>query len=448
MTTATTTASPKTTTGHTVTPDRKRLFLIGLFAVTTAGISFSLRGSIAGDIQNVFFNPIDPINSATMIGNALGIAFLGFAITIFFGSPLIDWLGMGRVLTLSMCSFATGTLLTIFADSIADGAGVYRVVWFGMLFSGIGWGSMETVINPLTTTLYPEDKVHKLNVMHAWWPAGIIMGGLLGLFIGQIGMSWRIKFAVVLVPALCTLVMLIGSRFPKTERAAAGIPAKEMWKQAARPGFLLWFGCMFLTAASELAPGQWVDLALTRTVGMKGIWLLIYVSGLMFLLRQFSGPIVHKLSPVGMLWFSCLFASLGLLALSVANSPVMGILAATVWGVGVCFMWPTMLAAASERYPRGGALIMGLIGTAGSLSIYFVLPQMGKIFDNAKVAAAGGEEAFKALSGDALNQVLVQASAASFRTVAILPAVLLLVFGAIWLRDRSKGGYKPEKILG
>jgi MFS family permease len=437
--------APNTSVEHSAA-NRYKLFLIGLFAVTTAGISFSLRGSIAGDIQTQLFDPIDPINSATMIGSALGVAFLGFAITIFLGSPLIDWLGMGRVLLLSMTSFVSGTLLTIFSDSIAHGPGVYRVVWFGMLLSGMGWGSMETVINPLTTTLYPEDKVHKLNVMHAWWPAGIIMGGLIGIAIGQLGMSWRLKSAVALIPACITLFMLIGSRFPKTERAAAGIPAKDMWREALRPGFLVWFACMFLTAASELAPGQWVDMALSRTVGMKGIWLLIYVSGLMFLLRQFSGPLVHKISPVALLWFSALFASLGLLALSVANSPIMGILAATVWGVGVCFMWPTMLATASDRYPRGGALIMGLIGTAGSLSIYFVLPQMGKIFDHAKVAAAGGEEAFKQLSGDALNQVLAQASAASFRTVAILPAILLVVFGAIWFRDRSQGGYKSGKL--
>jgi hypothetical protein len=219
-----------------------------------------------------------------------------------------------------------------------------------------------------------------------------------------------------------------------------------MFKEAFRPAFLIWFFAMFLTAASELAPGQWVDMALTRTVHMQGIWLLIYVSGIMFVMRHFAGTMVHKLSSVGLLWVSCLLASLGLLALSVANSPVMGFLAATVWGVGVCYMWPTMLAAASERFPRGGAFLMGLIGFAGCLSIYFVLPQMGAIFDSAKIKAAGGEEAFKLLTGDALNDVLVQASTASFRIVAILPAVLLLVFGAVWLNDRSKGGFKPERL--
>jgi MFS family permease len=426
--------------------DTRKLFLICVLSCTTNSISFGLRTSIASDIQVTLFDPIDPIHSASMLGSALGIAFLGFAFTVAFGSSLLDFLGMRRILTLSSLSFIVGTLLTIFADSIAHGAGVYNVVWLGMLLSGVGWGCSEAVINPLTTTLYPDDKTHRLNALHAWWPGGIIIGGLIGLAIGAFDMSWRLKFAVVLIPSVTVLVMLLGSKFPKTERAAAGIPAREMFREAFRPSFLIWFFAMFLTAAAELAPGQWVDMALTRTVHMKGIWLLIYVSGLMFVMRHFAGTVVHKLSSVGLLWCSCLLASLGLLALSVANSPVMGFLAATVWGVGVCYMWPTMLAAASERFPRGGAFLMGLVGFAGCLSIYFVLPLMGGIFDAAKIAAAGGEEAFKQLSGDALNDVLVRASTASFRVVAVMPALLLFVFGAVWLSDRAKGGFKPEKL--
>src|SRR5204862_4389128 len=111
-----------------------------------------------------------------------------------------------------------------------------------------------------------------------------------------------------------------------------------------------------------------------------------------------------------------------LVALSIANSPVTGLLAATLWGAGVCYMWPTMLATASERFPRGGALLMGLMGTAGTLSIQFVLPIMGAIYDRTKISAAGGEEAFNALpsGSDQLNRVLSIAAQTSFRAVAIL----------------------------
>jgi hypothetical protein len=125
----------------------------------------------------------------------------------------------------------------------------------------------------------------------------------------------------------------------------------------------------------------------------------------------------------------------------------MGLLAATLWGTGVCYMWPTMLATASERFPRGGALLMGLMGTAGTLSIQFVLPIMGTIYDRKKIEVAGGEAAFNALQpGPTVEHILGVAAQASFRAVAILPAILLIVFGAIWLYDRSRGGFKPKKI--
>jgi len=220
-----------------------------------------------------------------------------------------------------------------------------------------------------------------------------------------------------------------------------------MFRELRSPLFFVLFCSMFLTAASELAPGQWVDLALSRTVHMPGILLLVYVSGLMFVMRHFAGALGRMLSPIGVLWVSCLLASIGLFALSFANSPVTGLLAATVWGTGVCYMWPTMLATASERFPRGGALLMGLMGTAGTLSIQFVLPIMGSIFDHKKVEAAGGDAAFQALQrGAELDRVLGLAAQLSFRYVAVLPAILLLVFGAIWLYDRSKGGFKPERL--
>jgi len=427
--------------------NKRRLFLICLVTITTTSMSFVLRSSIAQDIQTHLFDPIDPLHSASLVGSALGVAFLGFAITVAVGSPLIDAVGMRTVLLLCGLGFISGTLLTIFADRISSGAGVYRIVWIGMLLSGIGWGSSEAVINPLTTTLYPDDKTHKLNVLHAWWPAGIIIGGLAGLAIGALNLDWRFKLAIVVLPATTLIVLLLTSgKFPKTERAAAGISAGEMFRACMTPAFILWFFSMFLTSAAELAPGQWVDMALTRTVGMSGIWLLVYVSGLMFVMRHFAGTMVHRLSSVGLLWVSCLLAATGLVALSVANSPVTGFLAATIWGTGVCYMWPTMLATASERFPRSGALGMGLIGTAGSLSTYFLLPQMGKIFDTAKIEAAGGEAAFTALSGDALTAVLARASTVSFRIVAFMPAVLLVVFGLVWLNDRRKGGFKPERI--
>jgi MFS family permease len=428
--------------------NKTRLFWVSVLALFTAGLAASLRANVAADLQKAFLDPINPAHAVEMIGDILGLAFLGFAFTIAIGSPLLDKIGMAVMLPLSGVAFVCGTLLFVFADQLAGGAAIYHVLQAAAVVTGIGWGLVETVINPLTATLYPDEKTARLNELHAWWPGGLIAGGLLGYLLGH-SVSWQMKLGMILIPAVLVVVLCIGVKFPPTERAASGVSMGRMFKELLNPMFLVLFCSMFLTAASELAPGQWVDLALTRTIHMQGILLLVYVSGIMFVARHFAGPLVHKLSPIGLLWCSCLLAALGLVALSMADSPLLGILAATVWGCGVCFMWPTMLATASERFPHGGALLMGLMGTAGTLSIRFVLPKMGAIFDAKKIELAGGEQAFKALEaagGDRLNTILGAASQASFRAVAILPAILLVVFGAIWLYDRSKGGYKAVKI--
>ena len=305
---------------------------------------------------------------------------------------------------------------------------------------------VETVINPLTATLYSEEKTTRLNHLHAWWPGGLIIGGLLGVAMSGIHLGWQTKLVCSMIPAMAVVLLCIGVKFPPTERVAAGVSVSDMFRELAQPMFLLLFCPMFLPAASELAPGQWVDLALSRTVHMPSILLLVYVSGIMFVARHFTGPLVRRLSSIGLLWISCLLASLGLVALSFANSPVTGMLAAAVWGCGVCFMWPTMLANASERFPRGGALLMGLMGTAWTLSISLVLPAMGRIFDNKGWSWQAGQRLYNRLSGADLDRVKGIAAQTSFERVAILPALLLFVFGAIWLYDRSKGLFRAKKI--
>jgi fucose permease len=421
-----------------------RIFFLSSAAIFTAGLSFSLRGAIASGIESEVLSAIDPANSGRLTGQVLGIAFTGFALTLFLGSVFLERLGMGRALVLASLCFVGGTLLAVLSD--AFGADAYTMLWAGYLLSGLGWGFVEAATNPLVAALYPDDKTHRLNVLHAWWPAGVMLGGIIGALFADLG--WRLQFSIVVLPAAATGLLCLGLRFPPTERAAQGVSWSEMWSEIPRrPMFVVWWLCMLLTAASELAPGQWIDFTLTRTVGMRGIWLLVYVSSMMFVFRHFAGPVVHRLgSPVALLTVSVALAALGLLLLPRASSPLTGLMAATVWGLGVCFLWPTMLANVSERYPRGGELFIGLMGVAGALAIQFVLPALGAIFDRAKVELAGSEAAFASLGDEQLQDVLRRAAQVSFETNAILPAILVVVFGIIWIYDRRHGGYQPSRL--
>ncbi len=414
-------------------------------SIFTIGLGFAVRANIAPNLQGEIYDKIDLARSAAMVGEALGVTFTGFALTLLFGSALVDLIGMKRMLLLSALGYVVGSLGLFMATTLPVGPAVEAVVLASLLLTGLGWGAVEAAANPMVAALYPEEKTHRLNVLHAWWPAGIVVGGLLGVAIAHFSLPWELNLAVLMLPALALAVMVGSATFPVTERVAAGVSYADMLSELVRrPMFWVFWACMFLTAAAELAPGQWVNISLSNIVGMQGILLLVYVSALMFVMRHFAGPIVARISSVGLMFVSCLAAGIGLYLLSIADSPVPAFAAATVWGIGVCYMWPTMLAIVSERFPRGGAMAMGLMGFAGGMSIQFVLPQMGAIFDNAKTEAAGGVDKLAGLTGNALAEVVRYASVESFQAVAIVPLLLLPIFGLIWLADSRRDGQRPE----
>jgi MFS family permease len=333
---------------------------------------------------------------------------------------------------------------------------------------GLANGLTEAVINPLIATLYPERKTHKLNVLHAWWPGGLILAGLAGYGVtkalgldaadarpGAVSAGWKIKMGLILLPTVIYGVLLLGTTFPPTERVASGIPAREMLRECVRPMFLVWFFSMWLTAATELGPAQWVPSVLTRTARTPGILVFVYVNVLLFVLRSFAGKLVHGRSPIAVLWFSSLLSAVGLAALSYATTPIAAYGAATIWGIGVCFFWPTMLGVTSEQFPKGGALLLGLMGTAGNLAIFFIMPVMGGIWDHYTQRALPAGETLQTLIeraasdpqvAERLENARAAGAAMPFRWTSILPVVLLVVFGLIWLRDRSRGGYRVVRL--
>lgn len=421
--------------------NRKSLFWICVLLVFTAALSFSIRTGASGAIKEALLDGPAPLHSGEMIAAALGNAFLGFAASLAVICPLLDMIGAKRVVLFSSACFIVGPILILLSPSMGGIDAVYAMLTVGMVVCGLAWGAMEASVNPVTAALYPDDKTHRLNVLHAWWPAGIVVGGLSTLVVfGQLGLGWQAAVALIPVPAVVCGAWALSQHFPKTESSAMGVPFKAMIAEPfKRPGFWIFPLIMLLTASAELAPGSWVDVALSQTVGMPGILVLVYVSAIMFVMRHFAGPLERRFSDIGLLWFSTVPAGIGLYLLSTASTPFTALVAATLWAIGVCFMWPTMLAAVSRRYPRGGSWAIGIVGVAGALAIYFVLPEIGKIYDKAKLEAAGGDAAFAALQpGPALSQVLAYAAEQSFQAIAVVPAALFVIFGLLWLVERRK----------
>jgi MFS family permease len=416
---------------------RGRLFVLALLALFTAGAAVSLRAATAVHMRSDYLDALDPAHAGEMIGTVLGAAFAGFAVTLFLVSAVLAKIGFGRALAGAAILLTAGFAIVAFAGSL--GVSPYTGLLIGMTVQGLGWGLVETVINPLTSALYPHDRVSRLSILHAWYPAGVVAGALLGLFGDQAQLPWRLMLVPLALLCVVFGVMALKEKLPDVSLSTdAPVTPGEMIKATLQnPTIFIWVVLMMFTASTEFAPGQWVDVALSQIVGMRGILLLAYVSGLMFVMRHFAGPLVKRLSNVGLLIFSAAFATVGLYALSFAHDPASALIAATGWGFGVCYFWPTMLATVAERYPRSGTMVFGLMGSAGALSTYVVLPWLGGIYDRAKFAAAGGDANLAAnAQGQQLHDILTAAASESFKAVALIPLCLVVVFAAIAVADR------------
>jgi MFS family permease len=388
--------------------NQRRLFIASCLSLVVTAMIFVIRGNIAPQVESAFGLSHEAYAFVSTM------AFFGFAASILLASPMLDALGMRNLLFLALLLHIGGILAFIFSPN-------YTVLYMSMLFAGFGNGLVEAVINPLTATVYPNEKVHKLNVLHAWWPGGLIIGGLIAYLMGLMNLAWQVKMGIVIIPTIIYGLLILGQEFPKTERAAAGVSTGEMIKTAVHPAFLLLMFTMMLTASIELGPGQLLESVLQNTAKMSGTMVFVYGSALMFVLRYFAGPIAHKLSPIGMMWASVTLAGVGLFMLAGVTTPAAAYVAATIFYVGVCFMWPTMLGITSERFPQGGAFTMGLMGFAGQFALGVIILKMGGVFDEWGAAAV-------------------------FRFVSKLAFIPFVVFAVWWIRDYMRGGYKAVKL--
>jgi fucose permease len=395
--------------------DHKKLFLASRIALIVTAMTFAFRASLEGVWGNEFHLTKEEI------GWIFSPAFWGFTLAMVFGGPLCDVIGMKRLLILAFIGHIGGIVIYLVAKDAT-------MLFVGTLFIGVGNGMVEAACNPLVVSLYPNDKTTMLNRFHVWFPGGIVIGGLISyVMLEQMKMDWRILMAVLFIPAIIYGILFFKLQFPATERVTKGVSTKTMYTSIAKPLFIIMLACMFLTAATELGTNQWLG-ALLQGAGVSGILVLVFINGLMALGRSFAGPVVHRLNPNGMLIFSSLFALIGLILLSQASGyAAFG--AAFVFAAGICFFWPTMLGFVSEYLPDTGALGLSLMGGAGMFSTSLILPLMGRWYDGFKNAAIA-----KGVVG---NQADAEAGSNTFLKVAVMPAVLIVVFIIIYAARRK-----------
>jgi MFS family permease len=507
----------------------KILFWGCFIALITTSYAFISRMILCGG-QFVADFGLDKVS----VGELQGAGIWPFGVSIIVFSLFIDRIGYKVAMIFSFICYLIYSAMAFAAYGAIHGASGdalvaaqkhgYQLLYWGSIILGLGNGTVEAYINPVVATMFNKDKAKWLNMLHAGWPGGLVVGGLCTIALAK-NTDWRITLGLILIPAIVFFLVLIGLKFPKSEREQAGVAYVDMLKElgafGALVGFglviaqlgqvfgwssgIVWgligvvvaafaaitksFGRLFLAfliiimmplATTELGTDGWISSLMEQPMQAAGhnpAWVLVYTSAIMMVLRFCAGPIIHKLSPLGLLATCTTLAIAGLTALSKTSGAGMAAIfaAATLYGVGKTFFWPTMLGLSSEQCPKGGALTLNALGGIGMLAVGILgAPFIGYLQEysaTAKLQASNpalyesvtvekkyllGD--YRAIDPAKSAAVTDEASKETIRTatttgqfsalgkMAMFPAFMLVCYLALIAYFKSKGGYKPVEL--
>jgi DHA2 family metal-tetracycline-proton antiporter-like MFS transporter len=400
--------------------EAKKTFAVCFAALVATSFCFILRAFSIGAWGKEFDL------SQTQMGELAGVGLWPFAISIVLLSLIIDRIGFKATLWFAAVCHLAGLILILQANG-------YWSLYWGTFVLSLGNGAVEAGINPLIAREFRHDKTTWLNRLHAGWPAGFVIGGLLAMMFPA-GFGWRYQMGLILIPVVTYIVMLLPRQFPPSERVAAGVSYREMlaeagfisafvvafmmmselarvfgwsdgvkwaviaamtigygvWSRSAgRPLFIVMILVMIPLAITELGTDSWITEILTPAMtdlGLNAGWVLVYAMALVLVLRLFAGPLVHRFSPLGLLCISALVAVAGLWLLSASASAAAIVIAATVYSFGKAFFWPTSLGVVSEQSPRGGAITLNVVAGIGMLGAGVIGgPLIGQVLDRQMV---------------------------------------------------------------
>lgn len=469
-----------------------------------------------------------------------GAGIWPFAISIILFSLVIDKIGYRVAMVFSFICYAIYAILALMAYNTIQGvegellvekqAEGLKLLYYGSIVLGLGNGTVEAFINPVVATMFSKNKTQWLNILHAGWPGGLVLGGLITLGLGSWATDdWRLLIYIIALPALVYLIMLIGAKFPVSERVSSGATYKDMLAEFGAIGafiaaflifkelgqqfewpawliytlvgvctvaygvycqsvgrFMMIFLCIIMMPLATTELGT--DGAITgimeepmKEAGYSPLWVLIYTSAIMMVLRFFAGPIVHTLTPLGLLATCAALAILGLYWLSLTTTFFMIFAAATLYGIGKTFFWPTMLGVVAEQFPKGGAVTLNAIAGIGMLTVGIIGgPLIGAMQEKSAQVAIESDTELKDMNvsygsiskedqyflgkyqavddtkvkelseqkAEKVNNVVKTAKQGALAKVTVFPAFMLICYLGLIFYFRSQGGYAAVDISG
>ena len=231
--------SNATVSDEAIAPNAKRLLWAGFMAILAAGVGFAIRGGILANWAADFGF------TGAQLGAIGGAGFTGFCFGIIIGGVVVDKIGYGKLVVAAFLFHVLSAFVTFAATKGQAQDTAYMFLYLGTFVFALANGTLEAVANPLVSTLFPHNRTHYLNILHASWPAGLVLGGLVGWILGDgMHVSWKMQLGLFLVPTVLYGIVFFGQQFPKSEASAKGLSVGEMLQEVGILGALV--ACLLL----------------------------------------------------------------------------------------------------------------------------------------------------------------------------------------------------------
>jgi len=389
-----------------------KIFIICCLALLVTSMTFAIRAGILNQLGAEF-----TLNDS-QLGWVNSMAFLGFPIAMILGGALYNKMGAKKLLLIAFAFHVIGLVLTIYAEG-------FWGLLISTFFIGFANGSVEAGCNPLIAKMYPDNKTVMLNRFHVWFPGGIVIGAIISKVMTDAGLGWQLQIAVMLIPAIIYGVMTLNQHFDVYEEERS---TSDNVKALFSPLFIFMALCMTLSATTELGTQQWIERILGAS-GASPMLIMALITGLMAVGRYFSGAVVHRLNPVGVLLCSAIVATCGIYAMSIATGNMVYV-AAILFAIGVMYFWPTMVGFVAEYIPESGALGLSMIGAAGIFALSIWNPVIGSWIDGAREKANSA-----AVAG--VDPELI-AGQSVLLNLTVFPALLIIAFAFLYAYINKK----------
>jgi MFS family permease len=226
--------STATPSAYATAPNAQRLLWAGFLAILATGIGFAIRGGILATWAAEFGF------TGAQLGAIGGAGLTGFCFGVIIGGLVVDKIGYGKLIVAAFLFHLLSALVTFAATEGQAQATAYMFLYLGTFIFALANGTLEAVANPLVSTLFPGNRTHYLNILHASWPAGLVLGGLVGWILGEgMHVGWKIQLGLFLVPTVLYGLAFFGQPFPKSEASAKGLSVGQMLQDVGILGALV-----------------------------------------------------------------------------------------------------------------------------------------------------------------------------------------------------------------